>query len=148
MTDRRTVYVVTTGEYSDYAVQAVYEREEDAQACAHRIGGDVEGYPLYPPGDDSFRERPRHYAHVDVNADGTFREEIFEWSSSDLGDYERGLEADVIKVGAHHPDGPWFRVTTHAPTPAQAAKAARERAAQVSAALIEGRDPAARNTKL
>lgn len=42
MSEKRTIYAVSSGSYSDYSVIALFEREEDANAYALDIG--TEGY--------------------------------------------------------------------------------------------------------
>lgn len=52
------VYVVTSGEYSDYTVEAVFSRKADADGIADRLHGDVLKMEVYdsPP--------PRKVLHV------------------------------------------------------------------------------------
>jgi hypothetical protein len=49
MTDKRMIYVVTEGDYSDYHIVAVYETQADADYHREHIGGDsVEEHELNP----------------------------------------------------------------------------------------------------
>lgn len=137
-TVKRVVYAVATGEYSNYGVRAIYEREEDAQACADRIGGYVEEYPLYPPGDDSYRIRTRYWAELRVMLDGT-HQDLREWTLPESCDQELELSDEALGP----PRFGYYQVMASAPSPTQAVKAVRERAAKLSALIIEGHDPLA-----
>lgn len=47
----RTIWAVSSGEYSSWNVNALFERREDADAAvAAGFGEDVQEYPLYPAG--------------------------------------------------------------------------------------------------
>jgi hypothetical protein len=48
MPSKRTVYAATSGSYSDYAVDALFERREDAERyVAAGLAEDIEEIPLY-----------------------------------------------------------------------------------------------------
>lgn len=72
----KTIYAVSSGEYSDYSVHAAFEREEDAQQYAdrrttHSETFRVEDLPFYGPGEVP----PVHtlyYAHI-AKDPGTYR---------------------------------------------------------------------------
>ena len=50
MSARRVMHALTSGEYSDFGVCALFERREDAEAAMHAGAGDsVAEYPLYGP---------------------------------------------------------------------------------------------------
>jgi len=44
----RNVYVVTTGEYSDYSIRGVFDNEPQANEFAESCQGEVKEYPLNP----------------------------------------------------------------------------------------------------
>jgi|HubBroStandDraft_6_1064221.scaffolds.fasta_scaffold00417_30 hypothetical protein len=49
--EKRTIYAVTEGSYSDYSIEACFEAEADAEAFVAAGGGDsVEEFDLLPPG--------------------------------------------------------------------------------------------------
>lgn len=50
--DKRTCYAVTSGEYSDYGVDRIFELREDAEAYIAKMGGgfDVEEFDYHPAG--------------------------------------------------------------------------------------------------
>lgn len=51
MTKPRRVWIVTSGEYSDYGVCAAFEREEDAHAAQSAgLGDRVQDFAYYPVG--------------------------------------------------------------------------------------------------
>ena len=41
-----TIYVLTSGEYSDYGIVGVFSDLEKAEACARKLGGPGPGYPM------------------------------------------------------------------------------------------------------
>ncbi len=62
--DARPVWVITSGSYSDYRVECVFEREQDAIAYLH-----LKGYTLTPskiPSCPWDGERPGEYGTEDV----------------------------------------------------------------------------------
>ena len=51
MSERKTIFIVTAGEYSDYGVLCAYENEDDARiAVENGVGDDYRELPLLPPG--------------------------------------------------------------------------------------------------
>ena len=43
-----TVWVIETGEYSDYRVEGVFSTKERAEAVNAKVGGEVSEWPLDP----------------------------------------------------------------------------------------------------
>ena len=75
-----TIYVVTTGEYSDYGICAMFSSKEKADQYCERFkkhadytGYDIEEYTLDPIPDDVYRENKELY-HVQMWKDGTVRQ--------------------------------------------------------------------------
>jgi hypothetical protein len=66
----KIIYVVTSGAYSDYSINAVYDSRELAEAAARgREGYAIEEYPLNP-GEAEWRAG-RSLWHVQIRADGS-----------------------------------------------------------------------------
>lgn len=68
---KRTVYVVTSGEYSGYGINCVFSREKDAEAyCAKRNGTSdsyqVEPYDLDRPGDIAMARKGKTFYRVTI----------------------------------------------------------------------------------
>jgi hypothetical protein len=73
----RTVWMVTSGEYSDYGVDGIFETEQDARtAVGAGFGGsdtDIREIDLYEPGDQPVKHLSwRAYARL--SGDGSFQE--------------------------------------------------------------------------
>lgn len=132
----RTVWAVSTGEYSDYSVHAVYEVEADARRAAERVRGEVSPMALMPPGDDSLRyvRRADGYARVDRAG----RETAF--SVWDQVDRVSSAAADAV-VAAVELDGDFYYVNVAADTKKRAERALRERVDAVRWCLSQGGDP-------
>lgn len=133
-----TVYVVTSGEYSDFRIEAIFETRQDADACVTRgAGEDVAEYELYGPGDDTFRLRKVFYTHVLITPDGVIGE-----SKSDMQSWPSTQDKELFVSASV---GPWvhqWRVDAVAATRDAAVKAVRERAAKVASLLAQGMNPA------
>lgn len=57
--ESKTVYIVTSGSYSDYNIDAVFDDKERAEALARMIeDAEIEEWPLNPP----FSFNPREHA--------------------------------------------------------------------------------------
>lgn len=151
----RTVYVVTSGEYSDYSVDAVFEDRGDAEAYAGKWG-QVEEYPMFAPGDD-----PQDYRQVVVQADlivdstgkildgspfGTYVNDTYaaDYESAErqyLDVLPRVVRLNHVYIRGRRVENCW-RVNVCAPTREAAEKAVRERAAKVASLVAQGLDPA------
>lgn len=77
----KSVWVVETGEYSDYRVVGVFSTEENAQLMADRVCGSVEEWPMDPWIDHINQGLVPYY--VDMSTDGTInRITELRWSRS------------------------------------------------------------------
>jgi hypothetical protein len=147
MSERRTIYAVSSGAYSDYVVHGLFLDKADAVAVVERLntGGDhwfVEEFPLYPSGDRSLRRADNWRAAVQVKYDGSIGKS---WTSSEvyLGDNNGPMHPISEASTLHWTNGELagWHVAAYGLSKEQAEKAARERAAQVAALVIEGVDP-------
>lgn len=136
LVEPRTVWAVSTGEYSDYAVHAVYEDEADARRAAERVHGDVSPMALMPPGDDSLRYVRRATGYASVTRAGC--EFAFSvWDPSEVVSLD---VADVV-VAAVQLSGDFYYVNVSADTKERAERALRERVDAVRWCLSQGGDP-------
>lgn len=76
-----TIYLITSGEYSDYKVHGAFVDESDARAIAelaqsHIHDVDVEPLPLCGPGERTLTLRERWTAWAHVGPDGVLQGEI------------------------------------------------------------------------
>ena len=111
-----TVWVIETGEYSDYRVEGVFSTKERAEAVNAKVGGEVSEWPLDP----AFNELKKGYSVFlgEMLRDGTV-ERCISW------DYEvtprmtiwRRSQAPAY-VGKNVPDclhgTVWAKDSTHA----------------------------------
>lgn len=135
---KKTVYAISSGDYSDYRVHALFESREDAEAAVQTAdrweAAEVQEFDFYPAGTGtSFRWRTPYEAVVKIAADGTIGE------ASVRKERGRFLDADWTgKVRDSH--GLFERHRTRLPvtvyaqalTEEAAIKAASERAGQVA----------------
>jgi hypothetical protein len=139
---RRKIYAVVSGEYSDYAVHALYEHRADAEAVSEKLGShyDIQDFPFYPPGDHSFRPIRAFRAFAHVAPDGTLQR-------SPEAQYDHGYEDDEGLIAGEViwalGGGRGWGVAGYGRTKEQAIKGCRDRAVQVSALVVEGIDPLA-----
>ena len=150
----RTVYVVTSGEYSDYRVDSVFETRPAAEAWAGKWG-QVEEFPMFADGDN-----PEDYERTVVQADvivdtngkilegppfGTYANTVY---AADYEAAERQYSDQIPRVvrlqhafvRGQRLETCW-RVNAFAPTKEAAEKAVRERAAKVASLVVQGMDP-------
>jgi len=151
MGEKRTVYSVSMGEYSDYGVLYLFEDSADAEANAARHPGwYVQEFDLYGPGSGDVL-KPWHAvsATAYVNGEGRILDhvEVYAWHQDDPADAH-----DLPPVGGvtkrerwplPHPNpplatGPYYCVMAVAGDVERARKAAQERAAKVAARVARG----------
>jgi hypothetical protein len=89
MTERRKIYVIEQGEYSDYSVICAFEREEDAEAAvADGLGGDYMEMILFPPGHRPTKRITEWRANAAIFQSGSTQpprvHAVEEWDSGDL----------------------------------------------------------------
>jgi hypothetical protein len=147
--NRRTVFSVSDGEYSDYRVHWLFEDRDDANVTATRVGGYVEEFDLYGPGsDDEITIHRQWGATAYVNPVGQIEDTVHCYSIESFSDEDP--EAPTIREFIDQrwcdPDGVIHRGTQYeirawADSEGAARKAARERAAKVAAELAEGLRP-------
>lgn len=148
---RRTAYGVTSGEYSDYRVHAMFDTREDAQRCADRLSRtrshydvDVQEFPMYGPGGgDEYRNRPEFHADLVVR-EGRIVEPC-DGCEDFLGAEDPPTSLTVTPIPSRPAPG-WkgpviYRVEATGASREAALKAVRERAARVAALVAEGLDP-------
>jgi hypothetical protein len=141
---KQIIYVVTSGSYSDYGIEAIYQTREDAQRLVEllnrsgRYGRDhavIEEHELLPPGDTSIKLREQWHAHALIDSDGkiTVDEQRVHCDVDIRNEFD-----DII---SDHPYGTSSTraVNAIAHTREGAMKAVRERAAQLATEIIEGR---------
>lgn len=119
MTDRRTIYIVTEGEYSGYRVLAAYETEDAARdAVSAGFGEDYEELPLLSAGDI-----PRKVVvhHTTVRGDGVvdFSYTSDEWDFNVKADVDEFQAASNFHISGRDKD--------------RVLKAAQDRAARLRA---------------
>lgn len=108
MTEKRTIYAVSDGCYSDYHVLALFEDEEDAEAYRAATQSDeVEEFAFYPSG---CRERivtiytaewhPKWYASEDAMTEPHMRSrvEIDDAKGTLVARYRRPVAEEVKKM--------------------------------------------------
>lgn len=137
------VYLVATGQYSNYTIEAIYQDLDDAQRLAGRINRQsrwnearVETHTLRPSGDDTLHYRELWQVQISINPDGVIADDAK--SIHHTTNLWEPIDTDTVvhRIGKN---STYRRVTATAPTEEAALKAARERAAQVATELIEGR---------
>lgn len=136
---RRTVWSVSSGEYSDYSVTALYENKADALTMAARHHGYVQEFELYSPGDLSRRRATGWTSTIKVKFDGTVgqpdTQEIRYGEMDDQGLVdERPLELRLGRERAIFVNG-------YGDTEERAVKGAKDRAAKTASELLDGHDP-------
>lgn len=139
---RRTVWAVTSGSYSDYSVMAIFETREDADEVAKRHGDDVEEMTFYTAGDHSYRTTVSWVSTIKVRADGTFKgEPRTERLTHSIRD-DDGLLHEPVEVQrwTRNPDSD-FVIRVESLAEDKAIKGVKDRAAEVSAMIVEGVDP-------
>lgn len=155
MSDKRTVFSVSAGEYSDYRVEALFEDRADAETTAARTGWYVEEFDLYGPGNsDVVKPRVQVHATAWIDSAGRINDNV------DVRTYavDHDEEPDhlpAVYSSRHWPErrpdgtiqmdygrnGEYYQVKAYADDVTTAQKAVRERAAQIAAGLAEGRKP-------
>jgi len=81
--EKKTVYAVATGDYSDYAIEALFEDKVDAETTAQRIDGYVQEFDLYfPGGGNIIRPRRRVTSRSFVSLDGSVLDYTETWSTA------------------------------------------------------------------
>lgn len=142
----RTVYVVTSGEYSDYTVDCVFEHRSDAEKRAGKWG-QVEEFLMFGPDDDpSEYRRNVVMAWAVVDVEGRIHEDKTPHSYTKLALSDdaavRSFQDNGRRVVApvNYPRKGWA-VTIGASTEEAAWKAVRERAAKVASLVVQGMDP-------
>ena len=116
MAEGQTIYVVTSGEYSDYGIDGMYSTLEKATEAAGRIRGRVEWYAL----DDSDDAYGPWAVEIQKNGDGAHAERAQEPEAPSV--IIRGRKSMVLTVMVR--------------TEAQAIKVANERRAFLIASGI------------
>lgn len=89
MGEKKTVYAVVTGEYSDREIQALFEDMADAEVTAERIQGHVEAFDHYPTGSGQvIRSRHRVTSRSFVDLSGNVLDYTETWSTAVDADEE------------------------------------------------------------
>lgn len=136
MDAKRTVYAVSTGSYSNYTIEAVFEDRVDAEMTAERVGGTVEEFEILPPGSGGYiRPRLRYVVNTTVSCHGKINTEWSEHSS--YVDQDSAPEPPLMHTDYYG----HYRIMVQADTREAAVKAASEYAARVGALVVEGVDP-------
>lgn len=83
-----TIYMVTTGKYSDYRVHYGFTTRERAEevAAMFRHGADVAEFQLYGPDEDPFQRYPRFRAILDLDEHGMAVGDVEVIDISDVGE--------------------------------------------------------------
>lgn len=91
------IYMVTTGEYSDYCVHYGFTTRERAEevAAMFRHGADVEEFQLYGPGEDPFQRYPRFRAILSLDERGNALADVEVIDISDVGQEPPELDEPV-----------------------------------------------------
>ena len=149
MGEKKTVYAVSDGEYSDYRVHWLFEDRGDANSTAARVGGYVQEFDLYGPGSgNELTVRHEWIAAAVVNPVGQVDEDIRVYSYESFSDEEL-QKSSIREFPARNwcdPDGNIHTGTTYEVRVAAidqeaARKAAKERASKIAAEIAEGRPP-------
>ena len=92
----KTAYLVTSGEYSDYSICAVFDSRELAEAMvADRTGYYIEEY-IVNPGEAQYREGQRKFI-VEMRADGSvMRVYDLGWAWSVMDTDEARIKAETV----------------------------------------------------
>lgn len=136
----KMIYAVTTGEYSDYMIHAVFEAKPDAERVAgeFRMRAEVEEWTIFPAGDTTFRLRTMYRASFMVDSDGTPIDEVAVQQTADPGVDEPTLfDPHVITWGR----AKTWTISAYGRTEEQARKALSEYAAVVAQDLANGVNP-------
>lgn len=135
-----TVYVVTSGEYSDYSIEAIYEDRETADAHVTRLGDatgyrSVEEWEVKPKGDTSYRHITDYSVALGVTEDGKILDKVYEYEYNHTGD---STEPARTWLSAGGLDAAWTIQAESNVSEEHCLKVARERAAQVCALIAQG----------
>lgn len=142
----RTVYAVSSGDYSDYIVHFLFVTETDAQRHAEqrRLGdrheeSRVEEFTLFDEGESPARIG-RHSAWISLTGDGEIAHEDehfdVEWGHSAAD----ALTRPRVTVRGSYAYGGRYMIRAEAASRDAAWKAARDRAAKMKAELVEHAD--------
>lgn len=149
----RTVYAVSSGTYSDYEVEYLFESRDDAEATVARINhgqpwpntkARVEEFDLYPPGSGALRRpRKRFTAVLGVYPDATLSEVEVEEEYVEPGtpNWDLGVSDQRKWLSIGHPRDAAFSVSIQSDDETTAVKAVREKASEVVALMLDGLDP-------
>lgn len=157
MSEKRTVYSVSSGAYSNYRVEALFEDHADANANAVRHPDwYVEEFDLHPPGSsDALVPWHGFTAWAWVNSEGHVSDEVAVVEWHDYPDEGPPQPSTSLRSTRQWPIGlsdgsqsfEWhvaydvYEVGVTANDEERARKAVRERAAEVAAVIAEGGDP-------
>jgi hypothetical protein len=145
----RTIYAVTQGTYSDYRVRVLFNNRDDAHRhikslqadddpYLHTEELDIEEFTLMDPGEQPERV-PHHYVQIIVGPHGGIQKEHHSFGMTwTAGDYDSPPgKRPRVEVGQAPAFGQGWYIRVVARTEEAAWKAARDRAAQKRAELLE-----------
>ena len=135
MSEPKTVYMVTDGEYSDYRIRAVFELEADAERAQQAgLGDNVAAIMLYPADAEAPTKQTIWLASCYLSSSNPYRVTAFSqevWSCD-----PDWLQSDRPVVQEwRSPTGGSVQATAH--TEEAALKAAADRAAKIRAEALE-----------
>jgi len=131
------LWAVTSGEYSDYGVNALFDTEEDARAAAVRGFGDaVTQIDYYPSGDPPVQREVWMGQTGPITADGPTHSAIYPLVAGPTTVWRRrSMSVDRPHVEQER-EGSRIWVTVQAPTKELAEKVLHDRIAKARAELL------------
>jgi hypothetical protein len=147
------IYLVTSGEYSDYNVHYAFTERARAEEVAAWQDFDVEVLDLFGPGEDTFQRHPIIGAYLDIDEHGIGVRDIQIRDHSEVASREPEIPDPFIYNGFthsryRHHEGPQvaprWTIGAKGRTEEQARKALSERLAIAVADIEAGVDPVTR----
>ncbi|KKL78817.1 hypothetical protein LCGC14_2021020 [marine sediment metagenome] len=101
MDNKKIVYVVCVGEYSDYGISGIFSNKCQAEKAAKLVDGEIEEYMLNP---DGFIDPGLDCYTVEMNKDGTYaihnHSRLYEHGDKHTTFIQFRTNKDIIILGA------------------------------------------------